>query len=248
MRRNNTCILSSSWRMDHPQSKSTISSTSSTSDERKPTAKFGSASPQAVRKLLALSEQTKTRPHQPRQPPLPPGFNAPQHSPAVRRAPSSTGSYSSYGSSSSCGVSTAARSMHERSHSDTPTPLPSVALSAESSSVTSLNNLLLRKTLTSGSVAFSDSSHSTNSSAGDGPTGLPHYYQSQARCPSPSRHPPSIAGAGRRQPPAYSVAAQMARLHRLGCAHSHEGVTQGFHYHTDPDTDHDEEETQVSAV
>jgi hypothetical protein len=42
----------------------------------------------------------------------------------------------------------------------------------------------------------------------------------------------------RRQPPAYSVAAQMARLHRLGRAHSHEGVTQGYHYHTDPDTDH----------
>lgn len=29
----------------------------------------------------------------------------------------------------------------------------------------------------------------------------------------------------------------MARLHRLGRAHSHEGVTQGYHYHTDPDTD-----------
>lgn len=43
---------------------------------------------------------------------------------------------------------------------------------------------------------------------------------------------------GRRQPPAYSVAAQMARLNRLGRAHSHEGVTQGYHYHTDPDTDH----------
>lgn len=45
-------------------------------------------------------------------------------------------------------------------------------------------------------------------------------------------------GPGRRQPPAYSVAAQMARLHRLGRAHSHEGVTQSYHYHTDPDTDH----------
>ncbi|KAI4478108.1 hypothetical protein M0802_014591 [Mischocyttarus mexicanus] len=32
-----------------------------------------------------------------------------------------------------------------------------------------------------------------------------------------------------RQPPAYKVAAQMARLHRLGRAHSHEGVT----YRTD---------------
>lgn len=47
-----------------------------------------------------------------------------------------------------------------------------------------------------------------------------------------------FTGPGRRQPPAYSVAAQMARLHRLGRAHSHEGVTQGYHYHTDPDTDH----------
>lgn len=44
-------------------------------------------------------------------------------------------------------------------------------------------------------------------------------------------------GPGRRQPPAYSVAAQMARLNRLGRAHSHEGVTQGFHYHTDRDAD-----------
>lgn len=33
-------------------------------DRRPP--KFGAASPQAVKKLLSLSEQTKTRPHQPR--------------------------------------------------------------------------------------------------------------------------------------------------------------------------------------
>lgn len=38
-----------------------------------------------------------------------------------------------------------------------------------------------------------------------------------------------------RHPPAYSVAAQMARLHKLGRAHSHEGVT-GY-YHTDPEED-----------
>ncbi|XP_065171530.1 rap guanine nucleotide exchange factor 6-like isoform X3 [Atheta coriaria] len=167
---------------------STTSSTSSASDERKPTAKFGSASPKAVRKLLALSEPTKTRPYS-RQTHGILGMN-PQPSPGVRRAPSATGSYSSYGSYSSSG--TGGRSMHERSHSDTPTPLPSVALSAESSSVTSLSNMPLRK-------------------SGVG---------------------------GRRQPPAYSVAAQMARLNRLGRAHSHEGVTQGYHYHTDPDTDH----------
>lgn len=44
----------------------------------------------------------------------------------------------------------AVRTVHERSHSDTPTPLPSVDLSAESSSVTSLSNLPLRKNITSG--------------------------------------------------------------------------------------------------
>lgn len=42
------------------------------------------------------------------------------------------------------------RAVHERSHSDTPTPLPSVDLSVESSSVTSLSNLPLRKNITSG--------------------------------------------------------------------------------------------------
>lgn len=46
----------------------------------------------------------------------------------------------------------AGRAVHERSHSDgTQTaPLPSVDLSMESSSVTSLSNLPLRKTMTSG--------------------------------------------------------------------------------------------------
>lgn len=42
------------------------------------------------------------------------------------------------------------RAVHERSHSDTPTPLPSVDLSVESSSVTSLSNLPLRKNIASG--------------------------------------------------------------------------------------------------
>ncbi|XP_056630522.1 rap guanine nucleotide exchange factor 6 isoform X3 [Diorhabda sublineata] len=205
---------------------STTSSTSSASDERKPTAKFGS--------------------------------------------------YSSYGSHSSNSSGNGGRAMHERSHSDTPTPLPSVALSAESSSVTSLSNLPLRKTVTSGSVSSSDSGHSTISQVTSSSNDCHSYQQ---RCSSPPRHPPPIPGwfpnrpgaippcalavavlpplpiafrnsigPGRRQPPAYSVAAQMARLHRLGRAHSHEGVTQGYHYHTDPDTDQDDEETQVSAV
>ncbi|XP_060519402.1 rap guanine nucleotide exchange factor 6 isoform X3 [Cylas formicarius] len=163
---------------------STTSSTSSASDERKPTAaKFGSASPQAVRKLLALSEPNKTRPHQPRQPPTQQGLPVTQPSPAVRRAPSATGSYSSYGSHSSTSSGAGGRAMHERSHSDTPSPLPSVALSAESSSVTSLSNLPLRKTLTSGSVTSSDSGHSTISQ-------MTADLQYQPRCPSPSRPAP----------------------------------------------------------
>lgn len=41
---------------------------------------------------------------------------------------------------------------------------------------------------------------------------------------------PGIGPTQCRQPPAYKVAAQMARLHRLGRAHSHEGVTT---YRTD---------------
>lgn len=50
-----------------------------------------------------------------------------------------------------CGLS--GRAVHERSHSDgTTAPLPSVDLSMESSSVTSLSNLPLRKTITSGKL------------------------------------------------------------------------------------------------
>ncbi|XP_074028219.1 PDZ domain-containing guanine nucleotide exchange factor isoform X4 [Leptinotarsa decemlineata] len=185
------------------------------------------------------------------------------------------GSYSSYGSHSSSSSGAGGRAMHERSHSDTPTPLPSVALSAESSSVTSLSNLPLRKTVTSGSVTSSDSGHSTISQV---TTSSNDCHSYQPRCPSPPRHPPPIpgwfsngtgaippcpqavavlpplphalrnaSGPGRRQPPAYSVAAQMARLHRLGRAHSHEGVTQGYHYHTDPDTDQGEDLSDSSC-
>lgn len=99
---------------------------------------LGSASPQAVRKLLSLSETGKTRPHQPRHPPPSPSPGAPRRITGV-------------------GVNT-----HERSHSDTsggvlphfhpPPLLSSVDLNAESSSVTSLSNLPLRKTLTSGTM------------------------------------------------------------------------------------------------
>jgi len=105
--------------------------------------KFGAASPQAVRKMLALSDPHKTRPYQPKHcpPPLPvPGLAL--HSSGLEPSP---GAPRRVGSGSRV-------PMHERSHSDTPASLPPpVDLSAESSSVTSLSNLQpLRKTLTSG--------------------------------------------------------------------------------------------------
>lgn len=91
----------------------------------------GADSPQTVRKLLSLSEPTKVRPHQPSRPfttmtqSLSP--NAPR-----RRAD---------------------RLGHGRSHSDTTSPsVQPVDLSAESSSVTSLNSLPLRKFHPSGNV------------------------------------------------------------------------------------------------
>lgn len=109
--------------------------------------KFGAASPQAVRKMLALSDPHKTRPYQPKHcpPPLPvPGLAL--HSSGLEPSP---GAPRRVGSGSRV-------PMHERSHSDTPASLPPpVDLSAESSSVTSLSNLQpLRKTLTSGEYDF----------------------------------------------------------------------------------------------
>ncbi|XP_067008888.1 rap guanine nucleotide exchange factor 2 [Anabrus simplex] len=282
-------------RKRHPSpTLSTTSSTSSTSEGKKGVGgtKFGAASPQAQLKILSLAEPNKTRPHQPRhpqQPPLPiPGL---AHHPALSPSPS-PGSHRRVCSAALPGVTTrehhGGRSLHERSHSDTPTlPLPSVDLNAESSSVTSLSNLPLKKTLTSGSVTSSDSGHSTqldshsNSSVEVGITGgggcsppLQHRRHSvmqvaysppsKLRSRPPFPHavavlppippyacvmpppPPRDLPPRARQPPAYSVAAQMARLQRLGRAHSHEGVT-GSYYHTDPEED-DDEDAQVSAV
>uniref|UniRef100_A0A1B6CBW2 Rap guanine nucleotide exchange factor 2 n=2 Tax=Clastoptera arizonana TaxID=38151 RepID=A0A1B6CBW2_9HEMI len=256
-------------RKRHPSpTLSTTSSASSASEGRKPAApKFGSASPQAVRKLLSLSETSKTRLHQPRHPPHP--HPSPSPSPSSPRRVGGGRGHS-----------------HERSHSDTP-PLPhyhpdhvpthppllsSVDLNAESSSVTSLSNLPLRKTLTSGSVTSSDSGHSTqldshsNSSVETaaicGGTSPPHRRHSVMQPPGyvvvrpPFPHAVQVlpplphSGCGMppppsrtRHPPAYIVAAQMAaRLHKLGRAHSHEGVTSYYH-----DED-DDEDAQVSAV
>lgn len=194
-------------RRRHPSpSLSTASSASSASEGKKSFAgnKFGAASPQAVRKLLALSEPAKTRPHQPRAPPA-----------AGACAPGRAGA-------AACCAAAAGRAAHERSHSDTPTPLPSVDLSAESSSVTSLVNLPLRKT---GSATSSDSGHGGCAGAGCRPA-------------VPPRAPPA---------PPYSLAAQVARLDRLSRAHSHEGVTRPYDFYQGPVEDEDDDQ-QVSAV
>ncbi|KAJ1521489.1 hypothetical protein ONE63_003154 [Megalurothrips usitatus] len=216
-------------------SASSVSSASAGEGRRSAAPKFGTASPQAVRKMLALSEPGKTRPHQPRHPgpmAIPSGFS------------------------------------------------PGALRRAESSSVTSLSNLPLRKTLTSGSVTSSDSGHSTqldsrsNSSmevagAGAGGSGsgsspptsqLRRHSAMQGKlwsvAPFPHAHavavlppvPPRGKYGGsmappppRRAPPAYTVAAQMARLHRLGRAHSHEGVSGGY-YLTEPEPEPEPEE------
>ncbi|GAB0092081.1 rap guanine nucleotide exchange factor 2 [Sergentomyia squamirostris] len=397
-------------RKRHPSpTLSTTSSTSSTSEGKRSAnmstaasaAKFGAASPQAVKKILSLSEQSKTRPHHPKHPGIVlPGLGhftpaiqqsstSPSPSPATSRRinPSNSAgsvSYSSHifptggGSGGNGGNSHAGptgRAIHERSHSDTPTPIPSVDLSAESSSVTSLSNLPLRKTITSSSLTSSDSGHGSSvPSAVDNQSGCfesnsglyhvassivhnspspilqqrrhsalhggmnnivlssptfggaaapppPHFYThimahnqappssninmmdsdvSSYKLPTDITSPsygstssfltsPQFHSASRynahtmlgnigvhgvrsggicpRLPPAYNVAAQMARLHRLGRAHSHEGVTtvsapvaaiatstmitaQPSHYHTkaEEDEEDDDAETQVSAV
>uniref|UniRef100_A0A8D8PXE9 Rap guanine nucleotide exchange factor 6 n=1 Tax=Cacopsylla melanoneura TaxID=428564 RepID=A0A8D8PXE9_9HEMI len=242
---------SGNLRKRHPSpTLSTASTASSASEGRKPAApKFGSASPTGVRKLLALSEPGKTRLHQPRHQTSPsPG--------ALRRPPPPTRLPPS----------------HERCHSDQGglgvTPLlSSVDLNAESSSVTSLSNLPLRKTVTSGSVTSTDSGHSTqldshSNSSGEVPTGTSpplthrrHSMQPPGMAPPPPRSRP---------PPSYSVAAQMAariNLHRLGRAHSHEGVTSSSpgpapsvggtycaRHAAQGDEDDEDDETQVSAV
>lgn len=101
-------------RKRHPSpTLSTTSSTSSTSEGRKGNMtsgpKFGAASPQAVKKLLSLSEQTKTRPHQPKHPgiPLPLvahsyGLQHSLHHTSISPSPS-PGAHRRMGSSSSAG-------------------------------------------------------------------------------------------------------------------------------------------------
>lgn len=249
-------------RKRHPSpTLSTASSASSASEGLKNTGpKFGSASPQAVKKLLSLSEPSKTRLHQPRY------HMAPSPGPPTRRNVHQPPSVPA--------------TSHERSHSDTtplnpppPLLLSSVDLNAESSSVTSLSNLSLRKTVTStGSVTSSDSGHSTQTS------GSTDVCMPPGASPPPPLHlrrhsvlqPPASYQIGNRPiyssnmqmmgsstncvrtrpPPAYntSVAQMAARMHRLGRAHSHEGVTSTYYLRDDGDDDDDDEDAQVSAV
>uniref|UniRef100_A0A6A7FVZ9 Rap guanine nucleotide exchange factor 2-like n=2 Tax=Hirondellea gigas TaxID=1518452 RepID=A0A6A7FVZ9_9CRUS len=151
-----------------PSTTSSTSSTSHTSDGRKPS-KFGAASPQSMRKMMALAE-AKTKPyHGPRASSTSSvtlsssHHSSPGPSPrAPRRGPTGAlaGGLATITTSHLTAASNlAARSNcaghnnhHERSHSDTPA-IP-VDLSAESSSVTSLSNI--RKSLTQGSMSGSD--------------------------------------------------------------------------------------------
>ncbi|XP_043947130.1 rap guanine nucleotide exchange factor 2 isoform X2 [Drosophila biarmipes] len=179
-----------SLRKRHPSSPtlSTTSSTSSTSDHQRRQMnnngpKFGTASPQAVKKMLSLSESSKIRPHHPFVPrygsvmgsvitPLhhmhpSHGFSAPSAGGLTMPASSVVANAQCTSSPSPCshrrlasGGNIPARAIHERSSSDTPAPpLPSVDLSLESSSVTTLRDLPFRKSLTSGSISSCDSGY-----------------------------------------------------------------------------------------
>ena len=105
-----------------------------------------------MRKLLSLSDPSKTRPYHPPKP-------MPSHNSAtIITIPHSLSPSPASHPRSAAHPPTSSTShhSHERSHSDTG-PV-AVDLNAESSSVTSLNNIPLRKSHTSGSVTSSDSS------------------------------------------------------------------------------------------
>lgn len=150
-------------RKRHPSpTLSTTSSTSSTSENRKNVAKFGAA-------LLALSESSKIRPHQSKFPGFPglptsgitsAGNGSPNPSPNSNRRTHQS-SLSGGGTGHNTFGPPPVRAVHERSHSDT-SPLPSVDLSAESSSVTSLSSLAIRK---AGSLTSTDSGNGSCSTA-----------------------------------------------------------------------------------
>ncbi|XP_032293721.1 rap guanine nucleotide exchange factor 2 isoform X3 [Drosophila virilis] len=150
-----------SLRKRHPSSPtlSTTSSTSSTSDHQRQRQqlhnngpKFGTASPQAVKKMLSLSESSKIRPHQPfvpRHSSALPGVIPPLHHLHAAHGfstPAVSGGGVVAAAAVSAGVANAqctpspspcahrrlasggnilpTRAIHERSHSDTPAPPP----------------------------------------------------------------------------------------------------------------------------
>ncbi|XP_076368750.1 rap guanine nucleotide exchange factor 2-like isoform X3 [Tachypleus tridentatus] len=118
---------------------STASSNSSASEGKKSInsgRKFGTDSPQAVKKMLALSDHSKLRPHHPARH---------SHSSSPLPSPGTSRRHQDVGNG------------HGRSRSDTHSSVLPVDLSAESSSVTTLNHLPLRKSQTSGSVTSTDS-------------------------------------------------------------------------------------------
>ncbi|XP_036321558.1 rap guanine nucleotide exchange factor 2 isoform X2 [Rhagoletis pomonella] len=156
-----------SLRKRHPSSPtlSTTSSTSSTSDHHNRrnmahnnNSKFGIASPQAVKKILALSDPTKVRPHQPftqrhsGMPPPPPPLlvNTPHH----MLAHAFTSTAAGMPLTATAGVSTTPSPCSHRRLASGSNSMP-----AESSSVTTFRDLPLRKSVTSGSVSSSDSGH-----------------------------------------------------------------------------------------
>jgi len=160
---------------------STTSSASATSEGRKSGhhiqgqigPKFGAASPQSVRKMLALSEPSKTRPYQaPSRPPvgacslsmaLPmPGSgllqqHSPSPSPGLNRRTGPGGTLPpGLGSMHPPVPVSRTGHSHERSHSDASILPGGVDLNAESSSVTSLASLAAMRQK-SGSATSSDS-------------------------------------------------------------------------------------------
>ncbi|XP_049313404.1 rap guanine nucleotide exchange factor 2-like isoform X2 [Bactrocera dorsalis] len=157
-----------SLRKRHPSSPtlSTTSSTSSTSDHHNRrnmahnnNSKFGIASPQAVKKILALSDPTKVRPHQPftarhsGMPPPPPPLlvNTPHHILAHAYSNTTAG----MPLTAATGTSTTPSPCTHRRLASGSNSMPTV----ESSSVTTFRDLPLRKSVTSGSVSSSDSGH-----------------------------------------------------------------------------------------
>ncbi|XP_031783844.1 rap guanine nucleotide exchange factor 6 isoform X4 [Nasonia vitripennis] len=186
--------------------------------------KFGAASPQAVRKMLALSDPHKTRPYQPKHcaAPLPvPGLAL--HSSALEQSP---------GAPRRVGSGSNRVPMHERSHSDTPSGLPPpVDLSAESSSVTSLSNLQpLRKTLTSGSVTSSDSGHSTQLDSHSGSS-----VEAGGSPPPPQRRHSAMQGSvgqfARAAPPFPHAVAVLPPLPNHHHQHQLKHRENDHHYH-----------------